>query len=342
MCYIPPSLARPRVHALVDCLGCPFVDARDSTAKVSCLKSLSLRHCNIRSASAEKFFAALAHNTVLERLNMSWNGIRQVGAPEIAKMLAEPRIALKELDLRDNQLGTQDALGQAFIQAFQVHEYSQAFITGIVTERMVNSSLRLLNLGNNELTANGMKLLVEAFPFFVALQELLLYHNPEIGVQGARAIARLLSMTDGEGLRSLRRLVVSVCGLSDAGIRAIAGVLRGNDRLTELDISGNSATDSSMQSLAEVVAANRTLEMLNISLNCIDQSGLGYLLDGAIARRDPDKATQKTLVAQVFEAAREPALMKIDVSAQAASSLIQMDTAGISHDVLDMFIGLPT
>ena len=37
----------------------------------------------------------------------------------------------------------------------------------------INKKLRLLNLGNNELTAGGVRLLSEALPAFTALEELL-------------------------------------------------------------------------------------------------------------------------------------------------------------------------
>merc|ERR1712039_971748 len=103
--------------------------------------------------------------------------------------------------------------------------------------------------------------------------------------QGAQAISRLLSMKEGEGAPKLRRLVVSVCGLKDAGVKAFAGALRGNDTLTELDISGNNATDASMHLLGEAIVHNRTLETLNLGLNCIGRRGLHDLLDSATSRQ---------------------------------------------------------
>jgi len=313
------------VLPLVNCLGCSG-DARDSLAKVSCLTELSLRHCNIRSATAAKLFAALIHNTVLERLNMSWNGIRQVGAVEIAQMLAEPRTALQALDLRDNQLGTQDAIGQAFVGIFR--HSPPAF-------SKLNWKLRVLNLGNNEVTANGTRLLVEALPAFGALQELFLYHNPDIGLRGGVALSRLLSMEEGIGLPSLQRLIVSVCGLGDTGTQAIAGALRGNDRLRELDVSGNGATDAAMHSIAEVITVNRTLEILNLSLNCIGRSGLQELLDGASHRWDhTDSHALKR---------EELARVKIDVSTQAdllGAAPLEIDVGSIDSDVLTLFVGL--
>jgi len=257
----------------------------------------------------------MVHNTVLERLNMSWNGIRQVGAAEIVLMLAEPRSVLQELDLRDNQLGTQDSLCRAFAEVFS----KTAILSGLT-----NKKLRVLNLGNNELSANSMKLLVESLSAFTALEDLYLYHNPEIGVQGAQAISRLLSMTEGVGLSSLLRLIVSVCGLKDAGIRAIAGALRGNERLIELDISGNNATDACMQPMTEVIIANRRLEILNLSMNCIGCGGLQQLLDSAATRHTAKQ--------------EEAILLKVDVSAQAQPVL--MDLANINSDVLAMFVGL--
>lgn len=247
---------------------------------------------------------------------MSWNGIRQVGSNEVAQMLADPRSALKELDLRDNQLGTQDALGQAFAEVFQRSPQQGVF----------NKQLRILNLGNNEFTASGMKLLTQALPAFIALEELFLYHNPEIGSQGAQAISRLLSMKEGEGMPKLLRLVISVCGLKDAGVKALADALRGNDTLIELDISGNNASDASIHMLGEVITHNRTLKTLNLGLNCIGQRGLHYLLESAAARQS-----------KIENDSTEAAPLKIDVSTQAEPN--QQDLSSFGTEVLAMFVG---
>jgi len=303
------------VQSVVNCLGCPG-EARDSIGKVSHLKSLSFRHCNIRSSSAQKLFEALAYNRSLEKLNMSWNAVRQVGPLEIVRVLAEPRSAcrLVELDLRDNQLGTQNALGNAFAEVFKRN--SQGFAAS-------NSNLRCLNLGNNEITANGMRLLSEALPAFLALKELYLYHNPEIGVQGGQALAKLLSSKD-IGMRCLENLVVSVCGLGDAGIRAIAGAARGNEQLKELDVSGNGVTEVAMHCVADVIIHNMTLTKLNLGLNCIGSSGLQQLLDAGTLRFHDLKESAARLM--------------VDVSAQAEPT--DLELGGVSDEALSMFSGL--
>jgi Ran GTPase-activating protein (RanGAP) involved in mRNA processing and transport len=300
------------VQAVADCLGCPS-DGKDGSGKVTCLKSLSLKHCNIRSSNVQKLFTSLSQNSTLEHLNMAWNGIRQVGALEIASMLAEPRCALSELDLRDNQLGAQMALSSALAHVF--HKSHHGFA-------VVNTKLRILNLGNNEFTPNGMRQLAEYLPAFMGLEEFHIYHNPEIGVQGANAIARLLNMTSG--MSRLNRLVISVCGIADTGVKAVAGALKGNERLTALDISGNGATDASMQALGEVITTNIMLKTLNISLNCIGHGGIQHLLDAATVR-----------LHQLKDSANH---LDIDVSSQADP--IDSELRGINHEVMSMFTGL--
>jgi len=298
------------LQQLADCLGGHATDFSENV-RTSCLTSLSLRHCNVRSECAAKLFEALARNSTLEKLNISWNGIRYLGTVELARMLAEPRCKVRELDLRDNQVGTQDALGHALQEVFW-----RMSATDFST---INVRLQTLHLGNNELTANSVKLLVESLPAFVGLEELMLYHNPEIGQQGGQAIARLLSTNNLVGLPKLRRLSVAICGLGDVGCRAVASTLRTNDRLTALDLSGNHITDNAATMLADALRSNRTLQTLGLGMNFLTSIGLRHFMD-ALSTNDSSHINE------------------IDVSAQAEPDFESL--VGVSDEVLSKFVGL--
>jgi len=267
------------VCMLADALGGHAVDRSHGPSgergAFSCLRSLNLRHCGINGTSAARLFSALAHNNKLELLNLSWNGIRQHGTLEIAEMLAASHSAITELDLRDNHLGTQDALAEALQRVF--------WRTGHI-HHTTNSRLRVLHLGNNELTAKAICLFVESLPAFSGLEELFLYHNPKIGSEGAQALARLLALGP-TGVASLRRLSLAVCGLGDQGCRSLAGALHINDRLTALDVSGNRATDHTAVSFAEALSKNDVLEELNLAINSIGDDGLQHLASAIDSKR---------------------------------------------------------
>jgi len=84
---------------------------------VSNLRTLSLRHCRVRSTAATMLWAALERNTNLRVLNMAWNGIGAASAVELAHYLAT-HTKLEEIDLRDNNLGLQDTLAISLQGAF--------------------------------------------------------------------------------------------------------------------------------------------------------------------------------------------------------------------------------
>ena len=70
----------------------------------------------MHSTGGKKLFESLASNQCLVKLNVACTGLRQGAAVALANSLAVPS-ALEELDLRDNRLGLQDALGLAMYQA---------------------------------------------------------------------------------------------------------------------------------------------------------------------------------------------------------------------------------
>jgi len=93
---------------------------------------------------------------------------------------------LEKLDLRDNHLGEQDALGLAFQEVFCSH-VSQPTSAGEHRASLLNrrpdrgtsaqsdkdampgnDCLRRLHLANNELTSNSLWLLAESLPLFTS------------------------------------------------------------------------------------------------------------------------------------------------------------------------------
>jgi len=120
-----------------------------------------------------------------------------------------------------------------------------------------NPSLRMLGLAGNGLTGRGCRLLIRAIGKGRVLLELDLGDN-RIGDTGCRALAQLLGVSNCP----LRRLVVANNAIGVPGGSALFAALRGNSRLTHVDISRNEIGDESSRELATALIYNRTLRHL--------------------------------------------------------------------------------
>ncbi|CAE8709129.1 unnamed protein product [Polarella glacialis] len=121
------------------------------------------------------------------------------------------------------------------------------------------------------------------------MQFLTLNGNRDIGPDGARHVAKLLS----EPGQQLLSLLMADCSLKDEGIRALAEALRENKKLQILDLRQNQATDRAAEYLSQAVSQNCSLESLYLNNdtwtseergNCIGDIG-AWLLAMAVADR---------------------------------------------------------
>eukprot|EP00927_Polykrikos_kofoidii_P076949 TRINITY_DN73954_c0_g1_i2.p1 TRINITY_DN73954_c0_g1~~TRINITY_DN73954_c0_g1_i2.p1 ORF type:complete len:2546 (+),score=415.16 TRINITY_DN73954_c0_g1_i2:63-7700(+) len=319
----------------------PFGAERAGHAYFSCLDSLSLRHCGVRSSCAAKIFSALSNNPRLRKLNLSWNGLRQACCFDLAAMLASSTSVLEDLDLRDNHLGIHEALPFALANFFAPRHVdgSKSIGQGHVAKggghphihhSAVNKHLTRLNLASNELTEMGANSLAEALHAFEALEELHLYHNPEVGEIGTQTLMHLLvpgktAISGRPSLCKLRILSLAACGVGDVAARSIGCVLGLNLRLQKLDLSCNGISQT--QSLAEALSCNRVLEELNLAMNSI----------GPAAKR---------LLVNAVASNRATAIRCVDVSAQQVSAATRTGPAtepediNVGRGVLGCFVGL--
>ncbi|CAJ1344847.1 unnamed protein product, partial [Effrenium voratum] len=259
-----------------------FTDQLSGHQAVPSLEMLSLRRCKIHSTGAMKLFESLASNQTLRHLNAACNGLRQGAAHKIATALA-CNTTLEELDLRDNRLGVQDALAialhQVFANANAAPELSKSPTQTQNVEasdnRRAQGSLRVLNLGNNEISGEAVPRIAAALCHFRGLQELYIYHNPQLGDVGTQALAHLVSTG------SLRRLSVAACGVGDAGCQALMAAIEEKNALKTLDMSCNSIGDDSAPGVASVLAQRDcAIEKLVLSMNSLSSFGISQLMDG--------------------------------------------------------------
>jgi len=292
-----------------------FTDQLSGLQAVPSLQTLSLRRCGLQSNSACKLFESLATNSTLRKLDVSCNGMRQSAAPKIAAALACQSNGLEELDLRDNRLGAQDAIAFAFQQVCGVElslldagtlrpaatlKPEESPEAALGQSMAYNRCLRVLNLANNEITAEASCRLAHALPFLNSLEELLLYHNPMIGDTGAQALATLLKPDSWKFGNGLKVFSLAACGIGDEGCQALMGMIGEHKALQSLDLSCNAITDDSTPAISTVLAqADSSLESLMLSMNSISSSGISKLMDSVALNPDGalceiDVATQES------------------------------------------------
>lgn len=124
-----------------------------------------------------------------------------------------------------------------------------------------------LNLRDNALTSDGVKMLVDALiKLRATVKYLCLSDNSNIGDAGIEHLTRLLRKS-----RTMIFLAVPNTGITDRGVRILADTLCGFDAdsscapLEKLYISFNkSITDESLIPVLQIIEQNRTLKVLSV------------------------------------------------------------------------------
>jgi len=312
---------------------------------VPTLDSLSLRQCQLHSGGAAKLFDAMCSNSSLRSLSVGWNGIRQTAARKIADALAFPNSGLEDLDLRDNRLGIQDAIGIALFQVFGPRERKTPLEERVkhakkgdsmigLQDRGIfdgnpeagahggwigggqNVRLKTLNLASNEISASTVERIACVLPQFQCLKELYLYHNPLIGDQGAKALARAFHQGRFAMDRGVQLLNLAACQIGDVGCRAMMVELDSshNKALQSLDLSCNVITDESAPSLVKALSTS-ALRTLVLSMNKFSSKGILELVE-AVASNMDGSLEELDISSQmpVYADATDPGLLSQDVA----------------------------
>ena len=183
-------------------------DLTDQTAE------LNLKQCNISSTGAVSIFRSLEHNTSLKELDLSKNSQLAEGDSEavgcaIEKMLKVNR-TLKILNMCNCKLDT-------------------TVVTHTAVGLAHNASLAELNVErNSSIISEGWVLIFKALHNNTSLKKLHISGN-KLGMEGSHALAEMLSCN-----KSLIELNLGWCGISNTGLREIAGGLLQNTSLKTL------------------------------------------------------------------------------------------------------------
>ncbi len=154
---------------------------------------------------------------MLTSLDLSGNGITDSGARALARELARPVSALKELALSDNLIGDGGADALAELLAADLH----------------GAGLTRLSLDSNHVAPRGARCLAAALGANSTLKYLSLAGNG-VGDVGARAFAAALGAN-----RSLTHLDLAASHIGADGVAALVAALDAHRSLTDLTLADN-------------------------------------------------------------------------------------------------------
>ena len=266
-------------------------DNQTSLMKVNCFPHLKLTGYKLGDRDIVLISDILKTNTILNRISVARCGISEKGCKAIGDALMVNR-SLQVLDLRHNPISTAVVhIAESLKQNDSLREINLSdcdiSVKGgeaIGDALMVNRSLQVLDLRDNPISA-GVVHIAESLKRIRSLLKINLC-NCGLTEKGAESLA--ISLKENN---SLQTLILRGNYLSDGGAAHIADGLRHNNCLKKLDISYCGIRDSGTKSLASALEVNSSLEELDLSEN----PSVGLMALGESLKRNKGVKTLRLL-----------------------------------------------
>ena len=278
-------------------LGSSTIMIVDALKKVSTLRELTLNNNENRSEELAPAIAyVLINNESMEKLGLSNNGLNDDGVIKIAKSLCK-HTKLKSIHLRSSDITEKsaEALSSVISNSNGLEDLRLGYnelklgATKVATAIKNNSSLKVLDLCNNnipeevadELAAairanrslqklflhdnhlgSSTVMVVDALKKVSTLRELTLNNNENRSEELAPAIAYVLINNE-----SMEILGLSNNGLNDDSVIKIAKSLCKCTKLKWIFLENNNITEKSTEALSSVISNSNELEGLNLGYN---------------------------------------------------------------------------
>ena len=247
--------------------------------------------CGFGGTLSAEFITALNHNHKLEALEVSECDIGLAGFCAIGRIISDPLSVLKELIIQH---------GSCNDDVIQCLQYDLAGST----------SLKILNLGDNNITSRGFQMLHDALASpHSSLTELDLSdcdissaENTELfsGLANSPRLQKLVlsgnkisptnAMKLSTGLKSnvLLHLDLSVCSIDDDSAKTLASGLASNTSLKELVMDDMIELNSNTWSIVlfSLRTSSMPLEFINLSENNISDETCDDLVDLLVAKKE--------------------------------------------------------
>ncbi|XP_067337301.1 NACHT, LRR and PYD domains-containing protein 3-like isoform X2 [Channa argus] len=281
----------------------------------SCLRELDLSNNNLQDAGVKLLAAGLrASHTTIEVLRLSGCNISLRSCEALSSVLSSKFSKLTELDLSNNYL--QDSVVK-LLSATPKSPHSRLGVVRLngcyLTERscealasfLSSSSLRELDLSNNNLKDSGLKLLSAGLERPQCRLEILRLTGCYLTEKSCEALSSILSSSQTSSLReldlsnnnlhnlgvkllsaglesphsTLETLRLSGCYISERSCEAVSSVFKCQSyRLRKLDLSNNNLQDSGVELLSSgLKEQNCRLEILSLSGCLITEDGCASL-----------------------------------------------------------------
>lgn len=258
-----------------------FVRLASSISSNTLLRELYLSGHHLGPQGLQAFADCLAMNSTLQHLSIGSEKLGDEAVKVLCAGLARnAHSGLQNWDLEFKSLGVDGA----------------SAIAELLT---TNRSLTTLTLSRNQIGDVGVEKLAKGLSENVeaALAEL---NVTDVGISGAR-LSHLAALVTSESCllttlqlsfnslesttstffdalatnKSLKKLQLKECKLTDEHVAALAAALKQNSTLTELDLSDNELTQAACASLAEGLRDNKALKILRLSNNkCQDEGAV--------------------------------------------------------------------
>ncbi|XP_059564762.1 NACHT, LRR and PYD domains-containing protein 14 [Myotis daubentonii] len=184
------------------------------------LQSLVLRRCHFTSGSCEHLSSSLRSNKSLTHLDLASNQLQDDGVKLLCDVFRHPGCSLQDLELMGCVL-------------------TSACCLDLASAILNNSNLRSLDLGNNDLQDDGVKILCEAL------------RHPNCNIQ---------------------RLGLEYCGLTSLCCQDLSSTLSSNQRLIKMNLVQNTLGCEGIKKLCEVLRSPECkLQVLGLCTEAFDE-----------------------------------------------------------------------
>ncbi|XP_066512860.1 ribonuclease inhibitor-like [Hoplias malabaricus] len=241
-------------------------DLQDSGVKELCdgLKSplckpetLGLAQCRLGKQSCEHLRSVLLENSSLKKLDLSKNDLQDSGVKELCDGLKSEDCKLETLRLAQCRLGKQSC------------EHLRSVLLN-------NSSLKNLDLSNNDLQDSGVKELCDGLKSEDCKLETLRLNSCDLSDDSCDSLASVLRLGS-----TLKELDLSNNYLDDSGVKKLCDGLKSElCKLETLRLAQCRLGKQSCEHLRSVLLNNSSLKNLDLSKNALKDSGVEVLCDG--------------------------------------------------------------
>ena len=282
-CRIIPRLHYIRLSAF-DCFVLGYCVSHSS-----CPWKINLEDCCIGDESVEMFVHGTLegeppHSGHISALLLKQNQITGSGLNQLWK--SPTVLNLDTLDLSFNPLGNggsisllRSAVGRSIRRLYlRKTKIGVEDCRALGEQLSSSSSLKTLDVGNNNLIPEAVQLLFGGLQQNSTLQQLLLNSNP-LGSGGA------ISLLKSGVAQNLSGLWLCSTGIGVEDCRALGALMSASTRLEWLDISGNSLPPMAMQFIVRGLQDNTTVDYLFMKGNSLGSGAAVSLLKSPLAHR---------------------------------------------------------